>query len=120
MGNPQATVWQEITQGIGKFLMWMAYILIGVVAKLAFDSKSHKLSRKELVIKFFLSTTVGVVTALSCNALGAVKTGIILVPVMTLIGESLIGYIVANWQALLSKVAPGWISKEDNTKKTTP
>lgn len=103
MGNPQTTFWEEVTQGIGKALIWVAYITIGVIAKLAFDSKTNKLTRRQIAIKVALSVCAGALVSIGCNSWGFEKWGMVIVPTSTLIGEGLFGYIMSHWEMIADK-----------------
>lgn len=116
MGDPQTTTWQEIGQFLGKAVVWLGYITIGVLAKLALDSRVNKLTRKEIVIKSVLSIFAGYLAAVLCEYYGYKDLGKIIVPVSTLLGESLVVYFITNWRKFLSKILPSWIFPE--SKKT--
>lgn len=98
MGDPKQTVWQEIVNFIPKLLIWAAYITLAVVAKIAFDSRFVKLSAKQIAIKIILSVFVGVLAAILCETLHWNTWGKVIVPVSTLIGEGIVGYIISNWE----------------------
>ena len=112
MGNQhEPTIWQEILQGAEKFITWFGYISIGVFAKLAFDSRNAKLSRKSIVIKTVLSIFVGYVSIQSCVFFGYEAYIGLVGPVSTLLGESIIVYIMTNWKAITFKFFPGFNNK---------
>ena len=73
MGDPQTTFWQEVGQFFGKAAVWVGYaiyISIGVLAKLALDSRSNKLTKKQIVIKSVLSIFAGYLAAVICEYYG--------------------------------------------------
>jgi len=113
MGDQQQTLWQEITQGIGKFFIYIIYVSIGVVVKISLDSKTGKLPFKKALVTIVLSISAGALASIACSNMNAEKLGAIIVPVSTLIAESLFGYIVANWK----KWADGLYGKFFNGKK---
>lgn len=101
MGDTKTTAWQEITQGFGKVLVWLSYIVMGVIVKIAFESRTTKLTNKLIAIKVLLSVVAGAIASVACNTWGFEKWAMIIVPVCTLIGEGVFGYVIVNW----SKVA---------------
>lgn len=109
-------IWQEIVQGLGKGLMWLMYILIGVAAKLAFDSRSNQLSKKEIVIKSVLSIFCGYIAAVICEVYHYNNLAKLVVPVATLLGEGLIAYFMTNWKRIFRKWMPGSIGDEIEKK----
>lgn len=96
MSDPKS----EIGQFLGKALMAVAYIAIGVCAKLAVDSRNKDLNWKQVVIKSALSIFCGFVAFVICSNTGNTKWGGVVVPVTTLLGESLVIYVMTNWKKL--------------------
>lgn len=86
------------------------------MAKLAFDSRTSELSRKQMVIKSALSIFAGFLAAVLCEVLGYQNWQKVIVPVATLLGESLIAYLMSNWQAIVSKILPAWFQKGKGAK----
>jgi hypothetical protein len=117
MGDVKTTVWQEVTQGLGKFLTWGIYILFGVMAKLAFDSRNQILTRKQVVIKTVLSMFSGFMSAVICEHTGRENWIKIVAPVSTLLGESLVVYVMSNWNDWAYRFLPTWFKKKDNKLK---
>jgi len=108
MGNHnEPSVWQEIVQGAGKILTWLAYISIGVFAKLAFDSRQVKLTRRSIIIKTVLSIFCGFVAAQICEQTGHISYIGWICPVATLLGESIIVYLMTHWKALTFRFISG-------------
>lgn len=117
MGNQnEPTFWNEMIQGMSKFLTWLAYISIGVSAKLAFDSRSAKLSKKDIVVKTVLSIFCGFIAAQICEQTGYTSYIGWISPVATLLGESIIVYVMTNWKALTFKFFPNLNPKKDTKK----
>ncbi len=120
MGDPKDTTkWGEWAQGIGKFLVMASYIIAGAIAKLAFDSRGKDLSTKEKVIKFILSVFSGCVAWSACEAWHMMRFGPVIVPVVTLLGESLINHLMNNWKDWVTKIAPSWFSKKGKKEDST-
>ena len=112
MGNPQTSIWQEITQGLGKAIIWIIYVTLGTIAKLAFDSRNTPLTKRQLIVKAGLSLIVGSLTSIACNTFGWVKLGVFLVPLATIVGEELIGYIVSNFKQWMDKIVGYWLKNK--------
>lgn len=101
--------WDEISQWVAKFLVWSFYIMIGIVAKLAFDSRTHPLTKRQIIIKTVLSVFVGFLASVLCENYGAEKWGKVIVPVATLVGEGLLVYMMSNYRKLAAKFLPEWV-----------
>lgn len=117
MGDPRTTIWQEVSQGAGKIIMWMVLISGAVIAKLAADSRVAKLTRRDIIIKTILSVFIGVLAALYCEEFGYQKWGKIIVPVSTLLGEGVVVYGMTNWRKLLSKLMPNIFPTTEKKKQ---
>lgn len=109
--SDKTTLWQEVTQGAGKVLTWILLITLSVIAKLAADSRVAKLTRRDIIIKTILSVFVGVVAAIACESFSIEEWGKVIVPVSTLLGESIIIYTMANWTIILNWL-PEWMKKK--------
>lgn len=112
MGDSKITFWQEITQGLGKGLVWLGYISIGVIAKLAFDSRANQLTRRQIIVKSVLSMFAGYVAAVVCENTGKGHWIKVVAPVATLLGESIVLYIMTNWKKWVAKFLPGFIEEK--------
>lgn len=112
MGDTKTTLWQEITQGLPKLMIWLGYIGIGIIGKLAFESRANRLTKRQIIVKTSLSIFAGVLAAIVCENLGYEKWGKIIVPVVTLIGEGLVVYIMTNWRKIAAKLFTGWFDKK--------
>ncbi len=108
MGEPKQTIIQELVQGIEKAFVWLIYITVGVVAKLAFDSRSNQLTRRQIIVKSVLSIFAGYMSAVACEYFGYEKLGKLIVPVATLLGESIIVYLMTNWRKIADNILPAW------------
>lgn len=104
--NHQPTTWQEIVQGLTKGLVWLGYISIGVMAKLAFDSRKAQLTKKQIVVKSILSIFTGYLAAVLCEQYGYIQWAKVIVPVSTLLGEGIVMYIMTNWKKWANKIIP--------------
>ena len=112
MGDPKITVWQEFQQGLLKALIWLGYISIGVMAKLAFDSRTQTLTRRQVIVKTVLSIFVGYLSAYICEQTGHLKFIGVIVPVCTLLGEAIVLYAMHNWRQIANKVLPAWFQEK--------
>lgn len=109
----EANTWSEIMQGLGKGLAWLFYIIMGVMAKLAFDSRVTVLTRQQIIVKTVLSVFVGYLAAAICEWRGYTELAKVVVPVFTLLGESLVSYFMTHWKKLIRRVLPGTFPDED-------
>lgn len=116
MADPQHSVWQEITQGLGKGLIWVGYITLGVMAKLAFDSRNERLTKKQIVVKSVLSIFCGYLAAVVCENTHYSNWAKVIVPVSTLLGEGLVLYIMTNWRRFIDKFLPTWMQSVKKDK----
>lgn len=100
MGDPK-TQSQEWGQLIGKILLAAAYIAIGMIAKLAIDSRQQKLTRWQILFKVAIMFFTGFVSFVACDASGHIKWAGVITPVATMLGETLALYILNNVQSWL-------------------
>lgn len=117
MGDTKTTIWNEIGQGFGKMLIWIAYISMAVIAKIAADSRVARLTRRDIIVKTVLSVFVGVMAAVICENFGYQKSGKIIVPVSTLLGEGIVVYVMTNWRRLLTKLMPNLFPIDNKKSK---
>lgn len=94
MGQPQTKY--DFWEGIGKFIMGAAYIAIGIMAKLAIDSKEQKLTRTQLWAKISISFTIGFCSFMACSASGHIKWAGVVTPISTMLGETISIYIFTH------------------------
>lgn len=114
MGEPQTKY--EVGQLIGKAMMWLAYAAIGVIGKLAFDSNNTKLTKRKIFIKSVLSIVVGIISGLACEAMNEPKWEKFVIPVATLLGESITLYFMTDFKDILERFLPS-SKKSINHKK---
>lgn len=112
MGDPKQEIGKEVIPFIGKMLAWGAYILIGLVTKIAFDMRTGTLTQKQIVVKSVFSIFAGFMAAVVCEVLGYEQWQKVVVPVSTLLGESIVAYFMSNWQSILARWVP-WVKKKE-------
>ena len=95
---------QNIEYYVELFLNFIAWISLGIAAKLAMDSKDKTLTKRDIVIKTVLSIFVGYLTAVICDIYQQNELSKLLVPVGTLMGETLTSYFMRNWKKLAETV----------------
>lgn len=113
MGDTKTTLWQEIVQFIPKAMIWTAYILVGVIGKLAFESRANRLTKRQIIIKTALSIFAGIIAAIICEKTKT-EWGKVIVPVSTLLGEGVVVYLMTHWKMIAAKIFTGWFDKEKN------
>lgn len=106
MGDPQTTFWHELEIAFSKALGWLVWVTIGVAAKLAFESRIKKLSWKEIAAIVVISVFVGYLANLICKKTGYEDWGGIIVPVSTLLGQSIVNFVLTNWEKWIDKLLP--------------
>lgn len=107
MGQPE-NEGGNLIQGLAKGAMWIAYMAVGVIGKLAFDSRNSILSARAIILKSILSVTVGAMSGLACEAFHHESWEKLIIPVSTLLGESLLVYIMTKWKKVIEKYVP-WL-----------
>lgn len=114
MGDTKTTVWQQIVQFLPKAMIWLAYITVGIIGKLAFEARVNRLSKRQIITKTALSIFVGIMAAIICENNGYEKWGKVIVPVATLLGEGVVVYLMTHWKRLLAKWFTGYFDKDSN------
>lgn len=103
MGDPHSTFWQEVEIAFTKALGWIVWVTIGVAAKLAFESRSRKLSWREVMIIVVISVFSGYIANNICEHTGYKDWSGVVVPIATLLGQSLMNWLMTNWKKWLEK-----------------
>jgi len=103
----------EIGEFVVKNMALLLSLLIGITAKLAIDSKTKKLTKKDVIIKVVLSVFLGYVVGSWLESHGRGNEVKIYVPIATLMGESLVGWMIQN----ASRILTAMFEKYNNTKK---
>ena len=120
MGDPHSTFWQEIEIAFSKALGFLIWIAMGVAAKLALESRTKKLSWKEIISIVVISVFSGYLTAVILEKYGYDDWNKIIVPVSTLLGQSLMNYIMTNWERWAERLMPPflkWLKNGKDEKK---
>lgn len=117
MGDAQSTFWQEVGIAFSKALGWIVWVLIGVAARLAFESMVKKLSWREISIIVVLSIFSGYIANRICNIYGYEEWRGVVVPVSTLLGQNIMNYIMQNWKKWLDKMLPPLLRNGNGHKK---
>jgi hypothetical protein len=113
MGDAKQTVWQEITQGIGKFLLYIVLVSIGVVVSVAMEIQEIVVSRKRVIIRVILSICAGASASLFCIANHWEKPSALIVPCVTVIGQAFFKWLLANWSKFVEAFINIFIRKND-------
>lgn len=114
MGDPK-TQGTDIVQALAKAAMWISYMAVGVIGKLAFDSRNSILTARAIILKTVLSVVIGIISGLACEALGHEAWEKLIIPVSTLLGESLLVYVMTKWKTALERFVP-WLKDKRETK----
>lgn len=116
MGDPHSTFWQELEVAASKALGWLVWITMGVAAKLALESRTKKLSWREIIIIVVISVFSGYLTAVILEKYGYEDWNKIIVPVSTLLGQSFMNYLITNWERWAEKMIPPFLKWMKNGK----
>jgi hypothetical protein len=98
----------EVTNFLAKVAMWIGLMGIGIIGKIAFDSRNSMLSSREIILKSILSVVMGTMSGLACEALGHESWEKLVIPICTLLGESLLVYVMIKWKVVIEKFLP-WL-----------
>lgn len=101
--SDKTTFWQEVWQFVGKGLIYLFYITLGVVTKLAFEAQTALLSNKQKIIKVVLSIFCGYLAAAICEWQHQQNFAKVIVPVATLLGDNIVNYLISNWKTFIPK-----------------
>jgi len=101
MADPQHGFWHEVTQFLSKAFIYLFYISIGVIAKLAFEAQTIIMTNRQKIITVILSVFAGYLAAAICEWQNAQNVAKVVVPVATLLGDSLVKYIITNWKSFI-------------------
>jgi|SRR5690349_14640062 len=96
--------WFEIKQFLMKMGVYACYIGIAVMAKIAADSRTVKLTKRAIIIKVVLSVFIGVLAATICETTAYKEYSKIIVPVATLLGESLVVWLMTNGRSIIIRI----------------
>lgn len=105
MGNTNdVNYWNEIKEGVMKALIYIAFIIPAILAKLALDSRTRELTKKQRIVKIIIASFSGFLASMGCEYWGVQRylAGMI-VPVVTLLGESIMDYLIKNWPVILKR-----------------
>lgn len=110
--------WFEVKQFLMKIGVYACYIGIAVMAKIAVDSRTVKLTKREIIIKVVLSVFIGVLAATLCeSSKNYQEYSKIIVPVSTLLGESLVVWLITNGKTIIIKILESIFKNNGNGSK---
>lgn len=107
MGDWQ-TIKQALIQWAGKYFVFIVYIIIGIVVQLAMYDRSQMLSKWQRFWRIVTSMCAGAIASFLCNAWHWDKVAMLIVPMTTLIGQSLFEYCVRKWPLILDFLIEKW------------
>lgn len=114
MGDPKT---QEWWQGIGKGLLYIVWVSIGVAVSIAMEAEQVIMSRKKVIIRVLFSVCAGAMASFACIGLNF-NSGFsaIIVPCSTIIGQEFFKWLIKNWRTLpiLSQFLGKNANKKDN------
>jgi small-conductance mechanosensitive channel len=83
-------------------IMWIFQVVIGVAAKLAFDSRKRKITTKYVITSFIIACFVGYITDKVWTAQGWEDTRGVAVAIMALLSETVVKYANDNLPSILN------------------
>ncbi len=86
----------DFWQTVGKFAMAVGYISLGVIAKLAIDSREVKLTTGQIVFKICIMLPMGFCSFMACFATNRVMWAGVVTPITTMLGEPIALWILKN------------------------
>lgn len=109
---------EEQSKGIfvilGKFGVWIALILLGIIAKFSYDvSIKKKFTFVTVLSTIGIAIFVGYLAAALCVYKKWEKEGMMLVPVATIASEKIVAFIIANAHKWLAK----WLKPPKDDEK---
>lgn len=101
MGDPKT---QEWWQGIGKGLLYIVWVSIGVAVSIAMEAEQVIMSRKRVIIRVVFSVCAGAIASFACMGLklnGGYSA--VIVPCSTIVGQEFFRWLMKNWDKLLNR-----------------
>lgn len=86
----------DFWETVGKVLMAAGYITLGVIAKLAIDSRQVKLTRWQIIFKIAIMLPIGFCSFMACYATNRVLWAGVVTPISTMLGEPVALWILNN------------------------
>lgn len=108
--------WDEVAEFLAKNVGLIISILMGTAVKIAIDSRSKKLSKKDIAIKVVLSFFVGYLTAVYLESHNMEDKVKFVVPIATLIGESLVIWFMQNSKKIIEAIVYSYFPRKDEKK----
>lgn len=99
------TVWEEIGEFFAKNIGLLIGLLMGTAAKIALESKTRRLTFREWIIIVVLSCFVGYLGSEWMNRHGYESQTNWAVPIITLLGESIVMWLVKNSKRIINAIA---------------
>lgn len=88
--------WDEVGEFFVKNLALILSLMAGTAAKIALDSRTRRLSKRDVAIKVVLSFFVGYLGSIYMDSHGLQVQAKWGVPLITLLGESIVMWIMGN------------------------
>lgn len=96
--------WSEIGEFFARNIVLITSLIMGTAAKIAIDSRIKKLSKKDILIKVVLSFFAGYLSSIYMTNHGWEQQSKWAVPLITLLGESIVMWIMANSKRMIENV----------------
>lgn len=99
------TLWEEIGEFFTKNIGLIIGLAMGTAAKIALESKTRRLTFREWIIIVVLSCFVGYLGSEWMNRHGFHEQTNWAVPIITLLGESIVMWLVKNTKRIINAIA---------------
>lgn len=117
MRDSLAQFFNEVIQFITKNSALLVALSIGMVAKIAIESRSRKLTKRDVFIKIVISFFVGYSVGKYLQDHGMESKITWVVPLATLAGESIVLWVMVNSNKIFSFIAKKWFGMKDEDLK---
>lgn len=112
-----AQFFNEVIQFITKNSALLVALSIGMVAKIAIESRARRLTKRDVFIKIILSFFVGYLAGKYLQDHGMENKIKWVVPLATLAGESIVLWVMVNSNKIFAFIAKKWFGMKDEDLK---
>jgi hypothetical protein len=106
-------IWLAIITWIGVNFKWITPIIVGMSAKIAIDSRSKRLTLREIIIKIVIGFFSGFVVSWYLITHGMEHTAMWASPLATMSGESIILFLTINSTKYYKFFSKKWLGMKD-------
>lgn len=112
MGDPKTGEWW---QGIGKVLIYVVFVCIGIAVSVAMEVQQIMVSRKQIILRVLFGVCAGVIASFTCYGFKLhVGFSSLIIPCSTILGQNFFNWLVAGGWELIKSWLPAWMNKKTN------